>query len=101
MVRRKDDGVATLDPETEKESESDKTSARRPTTERSAVKRFVHENGLSLAAFSLFALCLIGQFVTGLDEYNNDQREHRQPTIGAAAYVRSGHFVEVTFENWE
>ena len=65
------------------------------------MRRFFRENGLSIAAFTLFLLCLIGQFVTGLDEYNSDQREHQQPTVSAADYVRSGHFMEVTFENWE
>ena len=65
------------------------------------MRRFIRENGLSIAAFSLFVVCLIGQFVTGLREYNSDQREHRQPTVRAAEYLRSGHFLEVTFENWE
>ena len=65
------------------------------------MRRFIRENGLSIAAFSLFVLCLLGQFVTGLQEYNSEQREHRQPTVRAADYVTSGHFLEVTFENWE
>jgi hypothetical protein len=65
------------------------------------VRRFVRENGLSIAAFSIFLVCLIGQFVAGLATYNDDQREHGQPTVAAAEYVRSGHFIEATFENWE
>jgi hypothetical protein len=65
------------------------------------MRRFLHENGLSIAAFGLFIVCLVGQFVTGLHEYNENQREHRQPAIRAAEYARSGHFIEVTFENWE
>jgi hypothetical protein len=66
-----------------------------------AVRRFLRENGLSIAAFGIFVVCLIGQFVTGLASYNDDQREHGQPTIGGADYVHSGHFIEATFENWE
>ncbi len=65
------------------------------------MRRFIRENGLSIAAFSIFAVCLIGQFVTGLASYNDDQSEHGQPTVAAAEYVRSGHFIEATFENWE
>ncbi len=65
------------------------------------VRRVLRENGLSIAAFSIFVVCLFGQFVTGLASYNDDQREHGQPTVSAAQYVRSGHFIEVTFENWE
>jgi hypothetical protein len=65
------------------------------------MRRFLRENGLSVVAFSLFAICLVGQMLTGLVEHNDDQREHGRPTIGVAQYVRSGHFVEATFENWE
>jgi hypothetical protein len=69
--------------------------------QRRRIDRFFRENGLSLAAFGLFLICLIGQVLTGAREYNDDQREHGQPTVGTAEYLRSGHFVEVTFENWE
>ncbi len=102
MVRRNDDGpIATLEREATDERASGKTSGRKRGGRESRMRRFFHENGLSIAAFSLFAVCLIGQFVTGLQEYNSEQREHQQPTVRAAEYVRSGHFLEVTFENWE
>jgi uncharacterized protein DUF6766 len=65
------------------------------------MRRFFRDNGLSVIAFSVFAICLVGQMLTGLVEHNEDQREHGQPTLGLAAYVRSGHFIEATFENWE
>ena len=65
------------------------------------MRRLLRENGLSIAAFSIFFVCLVGQFVTGLASYNDDQREHGQPTVSAGQYERSGHFIEATFENWE
>lgn len=63
--------------------------------------RFFRDNGLSIVLFCLFFFFLIGQYVTGWKEYNNEQTEHNQPTIGAVEYLGEGHFIEATFENWE
>lgn len=65
------------------------------------MRRIFYENGLSIVLFVLFALTLLGQSVTGLHEYNEDQREHRQPAVGYGEYLTTGHFIEATFENWE
>ncbi len=65
------------------------------------MKRFLRDNGLGLVMFGFFALFLFAQSVTGLAVYNDDQREHGEATIGYAEYLRTGHFVEATFENWE
>lgn len=63
--------------------------------------RFVRENGLSITLFTLFFASLIGQSLTGHQQYNQDQQERRQPTVGFVEYLGSGHFIEATFENWE
>jgi hypothetical protein len=102
MVR--DDGhgeVAVLERETTRDGVSGKKSGRQRSRRGSRMRRFLRENGLSVVAFSVFALCLVGQLLTGLVAHNEDQRDHGQPTIGIAKYVRSGHFLEATFENWE
>jgi hypothetical protein len=65
------------------------------------VKHFLRDNGLSLVMFGFFALFLFAQSVTGLNVYNDDQREHGETTISYPEYLRTGHFVEATFENWE
>ena len=65
------------------------------------MRRFLHDNGLSLVMFGLFALFLIAQSVTGFQVYNDDQREHGESAIGYSEYLRTGHFIEATFENWE
>ena len=65
------------------------------------VKRFLRDNSLSLVMFGLFALFLFAQSVTGHAVYNDDQREHGEATISYLEYLRTGHFVEATFENWE
>jgi hypothetical protein len=94
-------GTATLTRDASRNRKADKAPGRRRRRTGSRMRRFLHENGLSIAAFSLFLVCLVGQFITGLHEYNENQREHQQPAVRAAEYLRSGHFIEVTFENWE
>jgi hypothetical protein len=63
--------------------------------------RFFRDNGLSVVMLTLFLFSLIGQSIAGFHEYNEDQREHNQPTVGYAEYHATGHFVEAVFENWE
>ncbi len=65
------------------------------------MKRALRNNGLSLAMFGLFALSIVGQSIVGEREFNEDQRSHGRPTVGYVAYLRTGHFVEAVFENWE
>ncbi|HYN85091.1 MAG TPA: DUF6766 family protein [Pyrinomonadaceae bacterium] len=65
------------------------------------MRRFLYENGLSVVLLLLFLVALAGQSVTGWYEYNEDQREHRQPAVGFGEYLTTGHFIEATFENWE
>ncbi len=65
------------------------------------MRRFLHENSLSLAMFGFFLLFLSGQILTGYNEYNNDQRQHNQPTASYGEYLTTGHFIEAVFENWE
>ena len=65
------------------------------------MKRFFKENGLSLVLFGLFLFSLAGQYFTGWNEHNDDQRLHGEPAVTLAEYLTSGHFIEATFENWE
>jgi hypothetical protein len=65
------------------------------------MRRILRDNGLSIVMFGLFIFSLAGQSITGLNEYNDDRKEHGQAAIGYAEYLGSGHFVEAVFENWE
>lgn len=65
------------------------------------MRRLLRENGLSIVLFGLFFLSLLGQYFTGLSQYNEDQQEHNQPEVGYTEYLTSGHFIEAVFENWE
>jgi hypothetical protein len=63
--------------------------------------KLLRENGLSLVLTVLFVGTLLGQVVAGHRTYNDDQRSHREPAVTLGEYLRSGHFVEATAENWE
>jgi len=62
---------------------------------------FLYKNSLTIVFLILFVLSFIGQFVTGLAEYNNELKNDNFPTITAAQYISTGHFISSTFENWE
>ncbi|HVF61515.1 MAG TPA: DUF6766 family protein [Thermoanaerobaculia bacterium] len=59
------------------------------------------ENGLSLVLVALFVFSFFGQVAAGHRAHNEEQRQHGEPTVGVGEYLRSGHFLEATAENWE
>jgi hypothetical protein len=65
------------------------------------MRRFIRDNSLSLVLLAVFIVTLLGQSITGFEVYNDDQRNHNQPTITFSTYFTTGHFVEAVFENWE
>jgi hypothetical protein len=46
-------------------------------------------------------LSLVGQFFMGWKTLNKDLAEEGSSMLSLGAYVRSGHFIQATFENWE
>lgn len=70
-------------------------------TSRSPVGRFLHDNGLSLALFGLFIVCLAGQAATGLRAYNAAQGAAHLSRIDLAAYLCTGNFLDGVFSNWQ
>ena len=65
------------------------------------MKKFFRENGLSIVLFGLFLFSMIGQYLTGYEEYKDDQKQHGQAAVSYVEYLGEGHFIEATFENWE
>ena len=63
--------------------------------------KFLRENGLSVAIALLFVATLAGQIASGHGAYNDDQRDHGDEPVTLGEYLRTGHFVEATAENWE
>lgn len=66
-----------------------------------ALKKFVRNNGLSIAMFSIFAIALIGMSIAGWLANNETRAEHNQPLESYSSYLVGGDFIEGVFENWE
>ncbi len=65
------------------------------------LRGFLRNNGLSIAVLGLFLASMLGQTLTGFRAHNAEQREHGEPASTLGEYLRSGHFLEATAENWE
>lgn len=63
--------------------------------------KFFRNNGLSITFLLLFIVSLFGQTATGFKEYNKEQQQEGQAPVSLSEYLRSGHFLQSTFENWE
>lgn len=50
---------------------------------------------------ALFLFSIIGQVFTGWHVYNEERQEDGAAAVSLTAYLRSGHFIQATFENWE
>lgn len=56
--------------------------------------RFFRENGLSITLFALFLFSFVGQYLTGYQEFNEDQFQHQRPIVSYIEYLSEGHFIE-------
>jgi hypothetical protein len=65
------------------------------------MRRKLRDNGLSLTMLGIFVVLLVLQSIAGWRVSNAEDTEHRQPTMSYGRYLRSGHFAEAVFENWE
>ncbi|WP_372660301.1 DUF6766 family protein [Amycolatopsis kentuckyensis] len=65
------------------------------------MKRFLRDNGLSLAFGALFLVSLVGQALSGLADFNDQQVAHGVDTIGLGAYLTSSSFAVDVAENWQ
>jgi hypothetical protein len=65
------------------------------------MKKFIKNNGLSLAFMLMFLLSIAGQVYFGRLEHNKELVEDGANPIGYSEYLASGHFYQSTFENWE
>jgi hypothetical protein len=65
------------------------------------MKRFLRDNGLSLAFGVLFLGTLIGQAFVGLADFNQLQIAHHGDPISLWRYVRSSDFGVDVLENWQ
>jgi hypothetical protein len=64
-------------------------------------RRFLADNSLTIACLVLFAIFLVAQSLTGWHAHNADAMDHGATTVGYLEYLKTGHFYEAVFENWE
>jgi len=65
------------------------------------MRRFLKDNGLTIALIALFVLSLVGMVAAGLSHVNETLMLHRRAPLGLFAYLKSGEFLSALFENWE
>jgi hypothetical protein len=65
------------------------------------LRTWLFSNSLLLVMGSLFVASWLAQSFTGWSEYNLEQEEHGEATIGWAGYVSRPDFWEKTLQNWQ
>nr|WP_295742200.1 DUF6766 family protein [uncultured Acidocella sp.] len=65
------------------------------------LRKLWRDDGLSIAFFTLFILCLIPQGLTGWADYNGSLKSAHFPPVSLGAYLRTGNFLDGAFSNWQ
>lgn len=65
------------------------------------MQKILRQNGLSIVLGICFLLFIVGQAITGMYQYNEEQQDHGKPTVNFTSYLSTPHFWEATTENWE
>lgn len=63
--------------------------------------KVLKSNGLTLALLAMFAISLVGHWLTGWRVAVEELHRHGRPPIGALAYLADPAFISTVFENWE
>lgn len=62
---------------------------------------YFYRNGLTIVFLALFIITLGAQALTGWKQHNKDLQENHSKEIALGTYLKSGHFISATFENFE
>ncbi|MFC6101471.1 DUF6766 family protein [Olivibacter domesticus] len=62
---------------------------------------FLYRNSLSIVFLVFFFGALLAQAYFGWKEHNQEIAEFGAPPLGLYAYLKSGHFISATFENFQ
>jgi hypothetical protein len=66
-----------------------------------ARRGFLRDNSLSVVFLAMFLAALAGQALFGHRLYNEEQREHDQPTVSLVEFLGSSRFGVEAAENWQ
>ena len=64
-------------------------------------RTWLYENSLLLVFGALFVGSWVGQSVTGLTQYNEEQRGHGSAPVSWLGYLKRPDFWEATLQNWQ
>lgn len=64
-------------------------------------RSLLYRNGLSVTFITLFLFTLIAQAITGWKQHNDELTEMAVATLTFGGYLKTGHFISATFENFE
>jgi hypothetical protein len=62
---------------------------------------FWYRNSLSLVFLFIFLITISAQAITGWKEHNEELQDNNAKELDFRTYLRSGHFISATFENFE
>lgn len=65
------------------------------------MRRWLRDNGLTIALLMLFSASLFGQVAAGFAAQNAERAQHGQAALAIWSYLASGQFLSALFENWE
>jgi hypothetical protein len=65
------------------------------------MRRWLHDNSLSLFFLALCVATLVGQAIAGHKSFNEDEMTHGGDTVSLGRYVFSSDFGEAVLENWQ
>ncbi len=69
--------------------------------EKAKKRSLLYRNGLSVTFITLFLFTLIAQAITGWKQHNDELTEMAVATLTFGGYLKTGHFISATFENFE
>lgn len=61
----------------------------------------IYSSSFLIVMLAIFFASWGGQLVTGRNDYNDDQREHDQPSVTLSQYLGRPDFWEQTLQNWQ
>jgi hypothetical protein len=65
------------------------------------LKKLVSDNSMSIALFSLFLLCVVGQGLSGWSAYNGSLKAAHLRPLRLGAYLGTGNFLDGILSNWQ
>ena len=68
---------------------------------RGGLARKLYENSLSFAFVLLFIVSLLLHGLKGASTYNEEEREHNEPTVSVSGYMGTSRFWFESFQNWQ